>query len=35
LVISQAEVVSEIATPVSEQVVATHITVKARWENAP
>ena len=35
LVISHAEAVSEIATPVSEQVVAIHITVKAMCENAP
>ena len=34
-VISHAEAVSEIATPVSEQVVAAHITVNGRWEKAP
>ena len=35
VIISQAEAVSELATPVSEHVVATHITVKAMCENAP
>src|ERR1700678_1972540 len=35
LVISQAEAVSEIASPVNEQVVATHITAKGVWEKAP
>src|SRR5277367_3597418 len=35
LVISQAEAVSEIASPVNEQVVATHITANGVWEKAP
>ena len=35
LVISQAEAVSEMANPVSEQVVATHITANGMWANAP
>src|SRR5271168_98945 len=35
LVISQAEAVSEMASPVNEQVVATHITANGVWENAP
>src|SRR5271168_941879 len=35
LVISQAEDVSEMASPVNEQVVATHITANGVWENAP
>jgi hypothetical protein len=34
-VISQAEAVSEIATPVREQVVAAHMTANGTWENAP
>src|ERR1700678_3646975 len=35
VVISQAEAVSEMANPVSEQVVATHITTNGMWANAP
>ena len=32
---SHAEEVSEMASPVSETVVETHITTNGMWENAP
>src|ERR1700675_3829277 len=35
LVISQAEAVSDISSPVNEQVLATHITANGVWEKAP
>jgi len=34
-VINHADAVSEIATPVSEHVVAAHITENGKWEKAP